>query len=283
MAENAAPDREGGPYPLILYSHGYGGGGIAAVFFTEHLARNGFIVVAPDHSDRHQMVRTRGPLKLGGGDFISTAMELARMGRGLDREAYAYRPQEARFAIDRMLELNGQEEWRLSGLIDADRIGAVGHSFGSFTVLSIGGLNEKYADPRLKAVLPFSGGVFMWQPDDWKRLEIPVMLAYGEKEAGQRLRFGARDVAADTRDGYRNCRPPKFLLVLKGADHFTFCQWVIRGHAASEATGLAADQVRAMNERGLAFLKRYVAGDESAEAELIRDDPMWIVSEHEIE
>lgn len=283
VAENAEPDREHGPYPLILYSHGYGGGGIAAVFFTEHLARNGFIVVAPDHSDRHQVVRTTGPLKLGAGDYLQTAMELARSGPSLDPEAYAYRPQEAGFALDKMLELNAEREWPLAGLTDPERIGAVGHSFGSFTVLSIGGLDETYADPRLKAVLAFSGGVFMWRPADWRRLTIPVMLAYGEKEAGQRTRFGARDVAADTRRGYENCRPPKFLLVLKGAGHLTFSQGVIRGRAAAEATGLAAEQVRALNRRGLAFLQRYVTDDASTEAELLADDPMWVTSEHELQ
>jgi predicted dienelactone hydrolase len=210
-------------------------------------------------------------------------MGLARSGPSLDREAYAYRPEEARFALDKMLELNADREWLLSGLIDPERVGAVGHSFGSFTVLSIAGLNEKYADPRLRAVLAFSGGVFMWQPVDWQRLTIPVMLAYGEKEAGQRTRFGARDVAADTRRGYENCRPPKLLLVLKGASHFTFSQGVIRGRAAAEATGLAAEQVGALNQRGLAFLQRYVAGDKSADAELLADDPMWVTSEHELE
>lgn len=41
VAVDAAPLAGSGPYPLLVFSHGYGGGGIGSVFFTEALAARG--------------------------------------------------------------------------------------------------------------------------------------------------------------------------------------------------------------------------------------------------
>jgi len=282
VAVDAPPDAEHGPYPLVLYSHGYSGGGISAAFFTEHLARNGFVVVAPDHSDNQQAARTRGPRNVGW-NLLTDAIALARSGETFDWERYAYRPHEARAALDGALALSAKPDGPLAGLIDPDRIGVVGHSFGSYTVLSLAGLQPKWKDDRLDAVLAFSGGLFMWKPDDWRRLALPVMIPYGQKEWEERRRIGVTDVATLTHEAYDLCSAPKFMLELKDAGHMTFCQAVVRGVEPSAATGVAAEQVRALNQRGLAFLQRYVQGDESAEAELQRPDPMWVVSKHQFE
>ena len=37
--------------PLVLFSHGLGGCALQMLFFTEELARHGYIVAAPDHRD----------------------------------------------------------------------------------------------------------------------------------------------------------------------------------------------------------------------------------------
>jgi len=282
VAVEAPPDAEHGPYPLILYSHGYSGGGISAAFFTEHLARNGFVVVAPDHSDNQQAVRTRGPRNVSL-SYLTDAVTLARSGETFDWEAYAYRPHEARAAIDGALALSAKPAGPLAGLVDPERVGAVGHSFGSYTVLSLAGLQPKWKDDRLDAVLAFSGGIFMWKPEDWGRLALPVMIPYGQKEWEERRRIGVTDVATLTHRAYDLCAPPKFMLELKDAGHMTFCQAVVRSLEPSQATGVAAEQVRAINQRGLAFLQRYVKGDESAQAELRRADPMWVLSKSEFE
>src|SRR5262249_41975399 len=38
-------------FPLVVFSHGFGGCGTQSDFFTEELARHGYIVAAPDHHD----------------------------------------------------------------------------------------------------------------------------------------------------------------------------------------------------------------------------------------
>src|ERR1700733_2921726 len=40
-----------GPLPLLVFSHGYGGCAVQSVFITEQIAREGYLVAAPDHKD----------------------------------------------------------------------------------------------------------------------------------------------------------------------------------------------------------------------------------------
>ena len=40
----------GGPFPLIVYSHGSGGQRFISAFLTEALAARGYVVVAADHT-----------------------------------------------------------------------------------------------------------------------------------------------------------------------------------------------------------------------------------------
>ena len=51
LAKDGLPLQGCGTFPLIIFSHGLTGCGIQSIFFTETLARNGYIVVAPDHQD----------------------------------------------------------------------------------------------------------------------------------------------------------------------------------------------------------------------------------------
>jgi fermentation-respiration switch protein FrsA (DUF1100 family) len=46
------PVSAGGPFPVVLFSHGFGGYPEQSSFLTVHLATWGFVVVAPDHRSR---------------------------------------------------------------------------------------------------------------------------------------------------------------------------------------------------------------------------------------
>ena len=48
---DAAPHR-GGPFPAVIFSHGFGGNRLQSVSLTTHLASQGFVVVATDHVGR---------------------------------------------------------------------------------------------------------------------------------------------------------------------------------------------------------------------------------------
>ncbi len=50
-ARGAMPKLDGGPYPLLIVSHGYPGSRVLLTYLTENLASKGYIVVAIDHTD----------------------------------------------------------------------------------------------------------------------------------------------------------------------------------------------------------------------------------------
>jgi predicted dienelactone hydrolase len=154
VAVGAAPHAAGGPYPLLVFSHGYGGSGLSSVFFTEALAARGWIVACPDHNDEYSAVRIRtGQQKdfdrLG---FLRHAKKIAASGPG-DRDKYQYRLDEMSVVLNNMLASD-----TFGRLIDKDRIAAGGHSFGGFTALGLSGTIKERHDPRIRAVLLFSTG-----------------------------------------------------------------------------------------------------------------------------
>ena len=114
-------DRSHAPYPLILFSHGSGGSRDDYTFFTTHLATHGFVVAACDHQGN-----------VGLGQFVPSEPYMA-----------IKRPQDISFILDRLLESAAGGDPLLSGLIDPEKIGAAGHSFGGYTTLVLAGASLK--------------------------------------------------------------------------------------------------------------------------------------------
>jgi len=114
-------DRSHAPYPLILFSHGSGGSRDLYTFITEHLATHGFVAAACDHQGN-----------VGLDQFVPSEPYMA-----------IKRPQDISFALDRILESERGGDPLLSGLIDPERIGAAGHSFGGYTTLALAGASLK--------------------------------------------------------------------------------------------------------------------------------------------
>lgn len=50
-SRSAKTDRSGGPYPLIIVSHGYTGSRLLFTYLTENLAFKGYVVVSIDHME----------------------------------------------------------------------------------------------------------------------------------------------------------------------------------------------------------------------------------------
>jgi predicted dienelactone hydrolase len=105
--KDAAPQK--GTYPLILLSHGYGGSWRNLSWLAGALAQQGYIVAAPDHPGT--TTRDRDPQK---------AARLWERPRDLSR------------TIDALLA-----DPQLAGNIATNRIAAIGHSLGGWTVTEI--------------------------------------------------------------------------------------------------------------------------------------------------
>lgn len=97
--------------PLILLSHGSGGGRADLSWLARHLARHGFLVASIEH-----------PGNRFGDDSVEGVVSVWR------------RPPDLSLALDRLL---ASPVW--GRRIDATRIGAAGHSSGGYTVIALAG------------------------------------------------------------------------------------------------------------------------------------------------
>ncbi len=223
VALNAPPYQAGGPYPFLLFSHGFGGSGLAHRFLAEKLAARGWIVAAPDHGDRYSAFRIRtGPNNdLDRPGFLIEARKIGLSGPD-QRGKYEYRLDELKAVLDGMLESSP-----FKMLINRNQIAVGGHSLGGFTALGLCGPVEERRDARIKAVLLFSTGAggYLFRENELDRLKIPYLYFLGEREEGQKR--GDRTMKELAEKVFLRAAPPKYLVVLKGGGHFSFNEALI--------------------------------------------------------
>ena len=104
----AAPTTSGGPYPLVIVSHGYPGNRFLLSHLAENLASKGYVVASIDHTD-------------------STYRDQAAFGSTLRN-----RTLDQLFVLDEMERLSGDSGSFLSGLVDASNAAVVGYSMGGY-------------------------------------------------------------------------------------------------------------------------------------------------------
>jgi len=109
-------DLHAGPHPVVAFSHGYLSIRFQSFDMNEYLASHGFVVVAPDHQ-------------------YNTLLDVDR---SKDVQMMLERPDDLRHAVDHLFDL-GQSPGVFQGAFREDAYAAVGHSFGSVTVMRLGG------------------------------------------------------------------------------------------------------------------------------------------------
>jgi predicted dienelactone hydrolase len=244
-----------GPYPLLVFAHGYGGTGLSSVFLTEQLAAQGWIVVAPDHHDRHSIVRIRTGRNndLKRRELFQHAQEISSSSPS-DRHKYLYRLDEMSLALNGIFKHSAFGE-----SIDQNRIAVGGHSFGGYTALGLCGTIREYYDPRIKAVLLFSTGAggYLFSAQELQKVRIPAMLFIGEREREQER--GSKTMIELSRKIYLSLSGPKYFLEIDGASHFSFNDqlfptigaWLLSGNEKI---------FKVIRSYSIAFLEKHVAG-----------------------
>jgi len=279
---DAPVDVRGAPYPLATFSHGLGGIRFQSVFLTEHLASHGWVVVAPDHAGSTML------------DLVSDEIPVVA----------ARRPADVSEAADAVFE------GIVAGLaVVPDRYAAVGHSFGAWTSLVVGGgvLDPEGAVQACEAdrrpgcgffegrAMP-EDDVLRWgQPDP--RAEVVAALApgvfYTFGTDGEGLADVTRTlVLGGTRDGDmpydKEIKPtfdrlggPATLGALADSGHWAFtdlCAILPLEDCAGPSAGyMAPDRAQAITtSRVTAFLGRHLQQDERYEEWLVGDtDLAW--------
>jgi len=104
------PASTDGPFPLVLFSHGFGSFRLDASSLLRDIASWGFVIAAPDHLERGRAALVTGAAK------PSTDIDV-------------------RVLLD-TIPLVGNAGGVLQGLTDTERVGAVGHSAGGRAALT---------------------------------------------------------------------------------------------------------------------------------------------------
>jgi predicted dienelactone hydrolase len=238
VAADAAPGC--GRLPLVIFSHGLGGCGTQSLFFTEELARHGYVVAAPDHHDA-AFCTVDG--RTGDLRRIVPEAPLLKPERWTDA-AYADRRDDVEALIGALLvdPLFGEA-------IDARAIGAAGHSLGGYTVVGLGGGWPRWKDGRIRAVLALSPYVqpFMAQRS-LAALQVPVMYQGAALDVG---------VTPWLEGAYAQTSAPKYYVKLRAGTHFAWTDLAC-GNAASVQACLQRTEPHLIAAYGIAFFDRYL-------------------------
>lgn len=112
------PNADGGNVPVIVFSHGLGSSRVDFRDVAEHVASYGFAVAMPEH--------------VGSNATHRRELESWLADEFFQRREFINRPQDVSFLLDELHRLNGSQ---LGGQLNLDSVGAIGHSFGGYTVL----------------------------------------------------------------------------------------------------------------------------------------------------
>lgn len=256
---------DGGPWPLLVFSHCHGCVRFSAFTLAEHLASHGFIVAAPDHAGNTLFDNTA----LIGEDFLVTRRE--------DLQA----------VLGAMLADAAAVPPGFLGQVDAGRVGALGHSFGAATV---GRLLQD--DPRVRAAMPIAAPVenLLFPGTSLAAIDRPMLLlrALEDNSIGA---LGNELMVSN----FGSANPPVWRIDVADAGHWSFsdicgltddlaagCGEGIRQTIPGEGfTYLDIDVARTIaGAYALAFFDLHLRGNADAAAVLASAEPAAWVSVH---
>lgn len=258
-ARPGAEPATGGPFPVVLFSHGFAGFPEQSAGLTTHLASWGYVVAATDHVER-----SLSGLLGGAAEGVAAQADDAVLSDLLD-----------------LVALQGDDPASpLSGLVDLEHVAAAGHSAGAGAAYTVATTDE-----RIDAVVAYS----LRGPDDVAVPTVPGLVMYGDADATIEPEV--------TRAAYEAMASPRYLLEIVDAGHLVFSDVCLIGAdrggivAIVETIGLdipddmlrlasdgcqddlppVEDAAPAIDAVSVAFLRVYLDGDDGAAASLVPD------------
>jgi predicted dienelactone hydrolase len=211
-----APLASGGPFPLVVNSHGFGDLNIGEAYLAIALARRGFVVASPTFP----LTNTGTP----GGPFLSDA---------------ANQPADVRFVIDQVLALSDGSGW-LAGGVDRKRIGAQGLSLGGLTTLLVT-YNPTLRDRRIRAAFAMAPASC-----ELTRKALapapPLLLIDGDQDL-------ITPVDQNAGRTFREARMPRTLVTLARATHTAFTGLITADFAVSYDAALGCAFVETITQQ----------------------------------
>jgi dienelactone hydrolase len=152
-------DKEGAPFPLVVYSHGYMSQHKEGEYILNFLASHGYVAVSVDF-----------PLSTGSAPGGATLADIDNQ------------PGDVSFIIDQMLARSKQADNLLYGRVDPDRIAAVGLSLGGLTTELVA-FDARMKDPRIRAAVSMAGPSEFFTPAYFENNTIPFLYIGGTADA----------------------------------------------------------------------------------------------------
>jgi fermentation-respiration switch protein FrsA (DUF1100 family) len=185
---DAPAARLDGPFPLVIFGHGFAVTPDLYKRMLQAWARAGYVVAAP-----------------------AFPLENANAPGGPDRSDLVKQPADMRFVISRLLAASGAGSGPFAGLIDSRHIAVSGHSDGGDTALAVA-YNPYFRDPRVSAAIILAGAEIPGVGGfTFARGAPPLLAAQGSADTVNPPSFTETFFAA--------AQPPKYLLNLTGAEH----------------------------------------------------------------
>jgi predicted dienelactone hydrolase len=188
----------GGPWPLVIYSHGTNGAPDNNMHLVNALVAQGYVVAAPAYPLSSTATYTR--------------IEMTDISDVINQTT------DIRFLIDRLLA-----DPVFAPMIDAARIGTTGHSLGGVTSY-FASFGAQTRDPRIGAVAPLgaadpvttalAGNMGLWGSQH-AAVSVPTLFVSGENDVFARTT--GRPHAA-----YARIEKPKYELMIRRAPHVWF-------------------------------------------------------------
>lgn len=209
--QDAPVDETKGPYPLVIFSHGFSANATWYSTLPEAYASHGFIILAPEHLEKEW-----GKSALATMDRSGDITQVLDYAEGLNAA-------------------NGE----LAGQIDMTNVAVVGHSFGGYTALAAAGAQIDFAafnqrcaelgpedpkaflcmpilgqeaamaaqaglagvpeglwpsmgDPRVTAIVPIAGDAFLFDQVGLSQITVPMMAIGGTADTGTPYDWGSK-------------------------------------------------------------------------------------------
>lgn len=181
---------QAGPFPLLVYSHGYMSFHQEGAYLAEFMASHGYIVVAVDFPLSNYFAP--------GGPVLSDVVN---------------QPGDISFIISQVLARNTQAGDSLMGQVDEHRIGVIGLSLGGMTTELVT-FHPTLRDERIKAAVSIAGPSRMFTETFFRGVTVPFMMVAGDKDAIVPYNYNALAV--------REKDPDSVLVTIKAGSHAGF-------------------------------------------------------------
>ncbi len=208
-AHPGADQATDGPFPVVLFSHGYAGFPEQSADLVTHLASWGFVVVAPDHVER------------------SLSGLLGVAAKNVPKQTD---PTVLSQSLDAAIADGKRDASPLHGLLDLDHVAVIGHSAGAGAAYQTAS-----TEPRVKAFISYSVGLGGTDSAGKPRPVPPVPNIPGMVMAGT---LDGIIPIANSEKVFAGMKTPKYFVKINDAGHLVFSDICLIGRDQGGLTAL---------------------------------------------